>query len=147
MQAVVQVVLDQGLFGLRDGFFHGLQLLCDIQAGLASLQHLDNACQMPASTPQAFDDRGMGVVGMHLNVNSGFLYPPPEVTVNPLFEATGDHTQMTRALRFNLLLSSRLAARCALVSLVFLLGALITPRGLVTSPEKVRSTSRSSWDC
>ena len=56
---MVNVILDQSAFGLLHCLFHGLQLLCDVHAGLFVFNHLDDAGQMPVGTFQPLDDGGV----------------------------------------------------------------------------------------
>ena len=82
-QAVVDMIVDQRLFGRADRLFNCLKLLRDIDAGAVALDHLDNAAQMPTCAVEPLDDRRMAVVAM---VGHGervvldnfrlFTYPP-----------------------------------------------------------------------
>ena len=62
LQAVVDVVLDKYTLGLADGFFHGMQLLGDVDAGPAVFDHGDDAAQVALRTLQPFDDIAMTLV-------------------------------------------------------------------------------------
>ena len=42
------MVLDQHTLGLADGFFYGMQLLSDVDAGTAVLDHGDDAALLAA---------------------------------------------------------------------------------------------------
>jgi hypothetical protein len=66
LQAVVYVILDQRFLGLLNGFFDGLQLLCNIDARAAFLQHGDHAGQVPVGTFESVDQCRMA------GVNVGF---------------------------------------------------------------------------
>lgn len=56
------MILNQGLLRLRDRLFDRVELLGDVQAVAAALQHLDHAAQMPVGPLQALDDLGMRFV-------------------------------------------------------------------------------------
>lgn len=55
-QAVVDVVVDQGLLRRRDRLLDGVKLLGEINAGPLVLHHLDDGPHMPLGAFQAFDD-------------------------------------------------------------------------------------------
>jgi hypothetical protein len=59
---VVNVILDKDTLGLADGFFHGMQLLSDVNAGPVVLDHGDDAAQMSLRTLQPFGDIAMTLV-------------------------------------------------------------------------------------
>ena len=61
-QAVVDMVLDKHTLGLADGFFHGMQLLSDVDAVPAVFNHGDDAAQVALRTLQPFDDVAMTLV-------------------------------------------------------------------------------------
>jgi hypothetical protein len=63
-QAVVNMVLDKHTLGLANGFFHGMQLLSDVDAGPAVFDHGNDAAQVALRTPQPFDDVLMTLVLM-----------------------------------------------------------------------------------
>jgi hypothetical protein len=63
-QAVVDMVLDKHTLGLANGFFHGMQLLGDVDAGPAVFDHSDDAAQVTLGTLQPFDDIAMTLVLM-----------------------------------------------------------------------------------
>lgn len=56
LQAVVDVILDQGALGLAHGFFHRMQLLGDIHAGAPFLDHADDTAQVALGALEPFDD-------------------------------------------------------------------------------------------
>lgn len=56
------MILDQHTLGLAHGFFHGMQLLRDVDAGPAVFDHADDAAQMTLRTLQPFDDIAMALV-------------------------------------------------------------------------------------
>jgi hypothetical protein len=64
LQAMVDVVLDKHTLGLADGFFHGVQLLGDIDAGPTVFDHADDAAQVTLRTLQPLDDIAMTPVLM-----------------------------------------------------------------------------------
>jgi hypothetical protein len=49
LQAMIDVILDQGAFGLAHGFFHGVKLLGDIHTGTTLFNHGENAAQVPSA--------------------------------------------------------------------------------------------------
>ncbi len=55
-QAMVDVILNQGALGLANGFFHRMQLLGNIHAGTAILDHGDDAAQVALGAFEPFDD-------------------------------------------------------------------------------------------
>jgi len=62
------MVLDKHTFGLAHGFFHGMQLLSDVDAGPAVFDHADDAAQVTLRTLQPFDDIAMTLVLMSVFV-------------------------------------------------------------------------------
>ena len=58
-EAVIDVVVDQGLLRRRDRLLDGVKLLGEINAGPLILHHLDDGPYMPLSALQALDDFGM----------------------------------------------------------------------------------------
>lgn len=60
IKAMVYVVLDQRSLGLQDGFLHGMQLLCNINARFFCLDHSDHAQQMTVCAFQPLDDPRVG---------------------------------------------------------------------------------------
>jgi hypothetical protein len=62
LQAVIDMVLDQHALGLADSFFHGMQLLSDVDAGPMVFDHGDDAAQVTLRTLQPFDDIAMTLV-------------------------------------------------------------------------------------
>ena len=60
---MVDVILNQGAFGLGNGFFDGMELLRDVGAGPLALDHLNHAEKMPVGTFQPLDDIGVGCMG------------------------------------------------------------------------------------
>ena len=53
------MILNQRLLGLPNRLFNGVQLLGDLEAGPAGLDHLDDAAQMAVGTIEPFDDVGV----------------------------------------------------------------------------------------
>ena len=66
VQAMVHVIVDQRPLGVGDGLLDRLQLLRDLEAGLAVLDHADHGPQMTVGTFQPGDQGGMGCVDMGL---------------------------------------------------------------------------------
>lgn len=64
LKAVVDMVLNQRLFGLLDGFFDGMQLLGHSQALLTFLQHRNHADKVPICTFKTLDQCRMACVDM-----------------------------------------------------------------------------------
>ncbi|ENN86444.1 hypothetical protein RHSP_75499 [Rhizobium freirei PRF 81] len=67
------MILYERPLGVDDRLFDGRELLGDVKAWLATLDHGDDALQVPFGPLQALDDFGMRRVGMFCH---GFLYPP-----------------------------------------------------------------------
>src|SRR3984893_4848612 len=61
-EAVAHVIVYQGLFGAFNGAFHGLQLLGDLSARPALLDHFNDGFEMAVGTFQTSGNRGMRVV-------------------------------------------------------------------------------------
>jgi hypothetical protein len=66
---VADVVVDQGFFGALNGALYGLQLLGDLRARPALLDHLDDRFEVAAGALQTPGNRGMWVV-LHLDLLS-----------------------------------------------------------------------------
>eukprot|EP01132_Coremiostelium_polycephalum_P008134 gene8136-10006_t len=65
---MIDVVLNQCLFGLADGLFDSMQLLGDVDTGSARLDHLDDFLQMairPLQAKSYFSVVGMLLIGVH----------------------------------------------------------------------------------
>lgn len=60
IKAVVDMVLDQGPFGLLHGFLHCVKLLRDIHAKLSVLDHPDHAGKVTIGAFQPLHDDGVG---------------------------------------------------------------------------------------
>ncbi len=58
------MIVDQRLLGLADCLLHRVQLLGEIEAGTAFLDHRDHALQVPLGALQPLRDLGMGRVDM-----------------------------------------------------------------------------------
>lgn len=72
-KAVIQMVLDQGFFGLLNRFLNRLQLLRDVETGAPLFQHLYRATQMSAGSAQALDNGWVG--GVRMRMFHGGSYP------------------------------------------------------------------------
>ena len=78
LKAMVEMVLDQRLFGLFHGLFNRVQLLGNVEAGAACANHLDNGAQVPLRPFQPLDDFRMGLVkvgfghGHHVSPRRGY---------------------------------------------------------------------------
>ncbi len=59
-QAMVDVVVDQGLLGRGDGAFDGVELLDDVHAGTVGLHHADDVAQVPLGALEPLDDVRVG---------------------------------------------------------------------------------------
>lgn len=70
-KAVIDVILNQGAFGLAHGRFNGMKLLGDIHAFAAFLDHRDDAAQMAIGALESLDDGFVGL--MYMTVGVGVL--------------------------------------------------------------------------
>jgi hypothetical protein len=61
---VVDVIVDQRLLRLADRLFDRMKLLCQIEAGAAFAEHLDNPVKMAFRPLQPLDDIGMSFVNV-----------------------------------------------------------------------------------
>ena len=68
LQAVIDVILNQGALGLAYGLLHGMQLLRDIHALTAILDHGDDAAQMALGALQALHDIAVALVSVAMAV-------------------------------------------------------------------------------
>jgi hypothetical protein len=59
VEAMRDVIVDQGFLGTLNRAFDSLQLLGKLVAWPALLNHLDDHAKMAVGTPETFDDRGM----------------------------------------------------------------------------------------
>ncbi len=64
IEAMVDVIVDERLLGLNDGFLYSEKLLGDVETGSILFEHLDHGAQMPVGAAQALDDFGMTGVGV-----------------------------------------------------------------------------------
>jgi hypothetical protein len=64
IEAMINMVMDERALGVYHGLFHGMELLRDLEAGLACLDHLDHRAQMPVGAFQPGDQGGVGCVQM-----------------------------------------------------------------------------------
>lgn len=62
IEAMIEVIADQGFLRLGDGFFDRMELLREIEAGPPGLNHPDDRVKVPLSALQPLDDVGMGLV-------------------------------------------------------------------------------------
>src|SRR5262249_11923955 len=62
IEAMIDVIVDQGLFCLADGLLDGVQLLRHVETGARLLDHRDDAPQMPFGPLQPLDDVGMAAM-------------------------------------------------------------------------------------
>jgi hypothetical protein len=62
LKTVLDMVVNQGLFGIGHGAFYGLQLLGDIKATAPLFEHGDDALEVAFGTLEALDN--VGVRGM-----------------------------------------------------------------------------------
>jgi hypothetical protein len=63
---MIEVIPDQGAFRLTDRLFDRVQLLRNIKAWTAALDHVDDAAQMSLGPLQPFDDIGVTLVDVLL---------------------------------------------------------------------------------
>lgn len=61
---MIDVVVDQCLFGLANGLFHGVKLLSNVETRSSFLDHRNDAAKMPFGTFQPFHDIRMGLMSM-----------------------------------------------------------------------------------
>jgi hypothetical protein len=64
VQAMVDVIPDQGPFRLGDRLLHGMELLGDLGTAPAVLDHRDDAEEMPVRPLQTLDDVAVGCMSM-----------------------------------------------------------------------------------
>ena len=62
IEAVIDVIMNQRLFGLPDGLLNGMELLSQVEARSALLNHRDDAPEMPLRASQPLHDLGVAVV-------------------------------------------------------------------------------------
>jgi hypothetical protein len=53
---MIKMILDQRLLGLRNGPFDRMELLGNVEAGSARLDHFDDPAQMPLGAFEPLDD-------------------------------------------------------------------------------------------
>jgi hypothetical protein len=56
---MIDVIVNQSFLGVLDRALDRLELLCDLHAGPALLDHLDDHAKMAIGTLETLDDRGM----------------------------------------------------------------------------------------
>src|SRR6266404_5419410 len=66
VQAVVNMIVDQGLLRLADGLLDRMKLLRQVEAGTPIAEHLDHLMKMAFGPLQALDDIGMSFVNVIL---------------------------------------------------------------------------------
>jgi MFS family permease len=76
IQAMVEMVLDQGFLRLTYGFLHGMKLLCKIKAGPACFDHVDHTSEMSFGAPKSLGDIRVGLMQMFFGHR--ISYPPGE---------------------------------------------------------------------
>ncbi len=82
VEAVIDVIVNQRLFGLPDGFLNGVELLSQIEARSALLDHGNDAPQMALRASQPLHDLRVALVNesiLHPNIVSpgiGYLKAP-----------------------------------------------------------------------
>jgi hypothetical protein len=62
VEAMIDVVVNQGLLGVLDRALDRLELLRNLHAGPALLDHLDDHAKVAIGTLEALDDRGMSLM-------------------------------------------------------------------------------------
>ena len=92
-EAVADVVVDQCFFGAFNGALYGLQLLGDLSAWPALLDHLDNRLEVAVGAFQTSGNRGMRVI-LHIILLSSWqdISDPPGRIENTLDSYTGRGT-------------------------------------------------------
>jgi hypothetical protein len=93
-EAVVEVILDQCPLGLAHRLLDGVELLRDVEAGPAALDHGDHAAYMAFGSSQPLEGVRMGSVPGH-----GACYPPGGDAVKRNVSA-GEDSWLTGADRF-----------------------------------------------
>jgi hypothetical protein len=61
---MIDMVVNQRSLGFADGFFDGMKLLGEVQAGAPFIEHRDDAAQMAFSPLQPFHNIRVGVMGV-----------------------------------------------------------------------------------
>ncbi|MET4320041.1 hypothetical protein ABIC02_003789 [Bradyrhizobium sp. RT5a] len=72
IQAVVDMIVDEGFFGLGDGFLDRMKLLGQVETGAAIIEHRDDPAQVPLGALQPLDDIRMALVDV---LRHGSSYP------------------------------------------------------------------------
>lgn len=75
LQAVVKVVLDQGALCIGDRLLDGMELLGDIEARFAVLDHGDHASKMSLGPLEPLDDFRVGFVSIFMINHYSLLSP------------------------------------------------------------------------
>src|SRR5882724_6394242 len=75
VEAMIEVIVDEGLLGLVHGALDRVKLLRQIKARATSLDHLDHLQQVAARALQAFDDGRVRFMGMMMFVHAYILSP------------------------------------------------------------------------
>ena len=75
VEAMIQVIVDQGARGVCDSLLNRLHLLRDFKAGLSRLDHVDHGAKMPVGAFQPGSESGMGCVHMR-TCHEPILTPP-----------------------------------------------------------------------
>jgi hypothetical protein len=76
-KAMIDVIVDQRLFGVVDRVLDRLQLLSKLEAGPPAFDHVDDRLKMPFRAPEATDDLGMVLVLHGLFPVLGRILVPP----------------------------------------------------------------------
>src|SRR5712691_3080038 len=74
LEAIVDVILDQGPLGLANRLFDGMELLSDVEAGPPPLDHLGDAAEMSFRALQALQN--LRVTLMEIGVRHGHILSP-----------------------------------------------------------------------
>src|SRR4030081_3630199 len=76
VEAVTDVVVNQGLLGVLDRALDRLQLLRNLQARPVLLDHFDDHVKMAVGAPEPLDNRGMLMMRHSASYPGGRIYPP-----------------------------------------------------------------------
>lgn len=80
-QAVVQVALDERAFGVGDRLLDRMELLGDVEAGLAALDHGNHASKMSLGPHEPLDDLRVGFVPIFMFNHRAVLSPGGDISI------------------------------------------------------------------
>lgn len=100
LQAVINVILDKRSLGLTHRFFHGMQLLSNVDALTTVFDHGNDAAQMTVGPLEALDNRLMGSVRMGMIVFTHDLSLRPDKYAN-IISPLGDTSKRISIMKTN----------------------------------------------